>query len=121
MKPTEIIVMSEERKWCPLIQKKCVQHKCAWYINIQGSNPNTGEQLNTWDCSIAWIPVMQIETSQKANQAAAAVESFRNEMVDASRKNQEIYTAMVDQATIIPANITPFEPPMLIDGEETED
>ena len=28
---------------------------------------------------------------------------------------------MVDQATIIPANITPFEPPMLIDGDVEEE
>jgi len=107
--------MNQERKWCPLIQKKCVQHKCAWYIHVQGHNPNTGEEMNTWDCSIAWIPIMQIEQSSKTNQAAASVESFRNEMVDAQAKNQQLYIDSLNhtiQNGLLPVNVHPIETPM---------
>lgn len=107
--------MSEERKWCPLIQKKCVQHKCAFYVSINGTNPNTGEVINKWDCSVSWMPFMMMEASQKANQAAAAVESFRNEMVDAQVKNQQLYIEAVNhtlQNGVLPVNISPLDTPM---------
>ena len=30
--------------YCPLIQKKCKEHKCKFFIQIMGNNPNTGEE-----------------------------------------------------------------------------
>ncbi len=44
-------------------------------------HPNTGEQLNKWDCAISWLPVLLIENSHKQHETGAAVESFRNEMI----------------------------------------
>ena len=32
--------------YCPLLKKECIEHKCAWYTHIRGSNPNTGEDLD---------------------------------------------------------------------------
>ena len=66
--------------YCPLIKKDCITHKCAWYMRISGMNPNTGEQLDDWGCSIAWLPVLLIENSQQQRQTGAAVESLRNEV-----------------------------------------
>jgi hypothetical protein len=43
-------------------------------------NPNTGEQLDDWGCSVAWLPVLLIENSQQQRQTGAAVESLRNEV-----------------------------------------
>ena len=67
--------------FCPLIKKKCVEHKCKFYTQLMGKNPNTGQDVNDFDCAIAWLPMLLIEGSQQTRQAGAAIESFRNEMV----------------------------------------
>ena len=67
--------------FCPLIKKPCVKHECKWYIQVMGKNPNTGQNVNDFDCAIAWLPMLLIEGSQQTRQAGAAIESFRNEMV----------------------------------------
>ncbi len=77
--------------FCPLIKKECVGLKCSWYTQVRGMNPNTGEQVDEWGCAVAWIPMLQIETSQQARQAGAAVESFRNEVVRTNSENRQLY------------------------------
>lgn len=83
--------------FCPLIKDECVGLKCSWYTQVRGMNPNTGENVDEWACAIAWIPMMQIETSQQARQAGAAVESFRNEMVNANQQNQQLTAECVNK------------------------
>lgn len=67
--------------FCPLIKKDCVEHKCVWYMQVAGHNPNTGEHINDFGCAIAWLPVLMIENSQQQRHTGAAVESLRNEVV----------------------------------------
>lgn len=70
-------------KFCPLWRKKmsAVCHTCPLWTCVRGMNPNTGEQIDRWDCGLAHLPLLQIETSQQVRQAGAATESFRNEVV----------------------------------------
>ena len=71
-------------------------------------NPNTGEEIDEWGCAITWIPMMQIETSQQARQAGAAVESFRNEVVRANSENQQLYInhmKKVQDGNILPTEV----------------
>ena len=55
--------------------------KCMLYIHIRGTDPQTGEEKDQWDCALALTPIMLIENSNMQRHTAAAVESFRNEMV----------------------------------------
>ena len=73
-----------ERAGCPLWKGPCREHGCDWYIQVQGKNPNNGEQVNKFGCAIAWLPVLLIENSQQQRHTAAAVQDFRNEMVNAN-------------------------------------
>jgi len=73
--------------FCPLINKKCKQHGCSWYIQVMGTNPNTGQEVNEWACAVRWLPMLLIEGSQQTRQTGAAIESFRNEMVRANTVN----------------------------------
>lgn len=68
-------------KKCPFLKKVCIQHRCTMYVQLQGTNSNTGQSVNEWGCSIAWLPILLVENSQQTRQAGAAIESFRNEMV----------------------------------------
>ena len=75
----------EPKNQCPLNNfEPCKQLECAWFLKISGTNPNTGEALDEWGCSIAWMPILLIENSQMTRQTGAAIESFRNEMVKAN-------------------------------------
>lgn len=73
-------------KKCGFTRKPCMEHDCVQYILIQGKNPQTGADVNEWGCAIAWMPILQIESSQQMRQAGAAVESFRNEMVTGNQE-----------------------------------
>ena len=67
--------------YCPLLQKECIGLQCAWITQVRGTNPQTGNEVDEWDCSIKWLPMLLIENSQQQRQTGAAVESFRNETV----------------------------------------
>ena len=99
-------------EFCPLIQKKCVEHKCAWYTCVRGTNPNTGEEIDDWRCAVSWMPMMTVEIAQKSNQTGAAVESFRNEVVEANHQNQQLYAHALQRGINV-AQITPINPPMI--------
>lgn len=89
----------EPKANCPLDNfNPCRQLDCAWFLKIRGSNPNTGEDIDDWGCSIAWMPVLLIENSQMQRQTGAAVESFRNEMVKANETSNQVLLATVSAA-----------------------
>lgn len=67
--------------YCPLLKKDCIGLQCNWFIQIRGTNPNTGADVDEWGCSIAWLPHLLIENANQTRQAGAAVESMRNESV----------------------------------------
>ncbi len=84
----------EPKANCPLDNfNPCRQLECAWFLKIRGSNPNTGEDIDDWGCSMAWLPILTIENSQMQRQTGAAVESFRNEMVKANETSQQVLLA----------------------------
>jgi hypothetical protein len=88
----------EPKDNCPLNNfEPCKQLDCAWFMKIRGKNPNTGEDVDEYGCSMAWLPVLMIENSQQQRSTGAAVESFRNEMVKANEKSQQVLLASVQQ------------------------
>lgn len=88
----------EAKANCPLDGfKPCRQLACAWFMKVRGTNPNTGEEIDDYGCSMAWLPVLMIENSQQQRQTGAAVESFRNEMVKANDVSQQVLRATIQQ------------------------
>lgn len=65
---------------CPFLKKECVGHQCKMFVHLTGTNPQTGQPVDEFDCSLAWLPVLLIEGAKETRQAAAAIESFRNEV-----------------------------------------
>jgi len=78
---------------CPLLNKKCIKHQCVWYNMLQGKHPQTGQNVQEWGCSIAWMPLLLVENTGKQVQTNSSIESFRNEMVKANM----VTLALVDQ------------------------
>jgi hypothetical protein len=86
----------EAKANCPLDGfNPCRQLDCAWFMKVRGTNPNTGEEIDDYGCSMAWMPVLLIENSQQQRQTGAAVESFRNEMVKANDASQQVLRATI--------------------------
>jgi len=79
--------------FCPLIKKDCVGLTCAWYTRVQGYDVNTGNQVDSYECAISWLPMLLIENSGQQRSTGAAVESFRNEMVKSNEKAQQLLLA----------------------------
>lgn len=74
---------------CPL-GSKCEEikdnsmYRCAWFIQLAGTNPTTGESVDERGCAMSWIPILMIENSAQQRSTASAIESFRNEVVATS-------------------------------------
>ena len=89
----------EVKSNCPLDGfKPCRQLECAWFMKIRGNNPNTGEEVDEYGCSMAWMPMLMIENSQQQRSTGAAVESFRNEMVKSNETSQHVLMATLKHA-----------------------
>ena len=69
---------------------KAVIYRCPWYVNVLGKDPNTGKDFDHWQCSIALLPMLMINTANEVRQGAAATESFRNEMVNQGQQTQKV-------------------------------
>jgi hypothetical protein len=68
-------------KLCPLLKKECIEHQCAWFTHVLGKDPQSGKDIDHWNCAIQWLPMLLIDGTNQGRQTGAAVESFRNEMV----------------------------------------
>ena len=79
--------------FCPLVKKDCIGLQCAWFTRVQGVDTNTGNQVDEFQCAIAWMPMLLIENSGQQRQTGAAVESFRNEMVKSNETSQKVLLA----------------------------
>lgn len=71
-------------------EKSCrecvVEHKCQAWVQVLGTNPQTGETLAKWACADAWGPMLQVETNRKLHEVGAAIESFRNESLAVTQR-----------------------------------
>ena len=84
----------EVRITCPL-GSKCEEAKdgyverCAWYVQLSGTDAQ-GKDHDSWKCSIAWQPILQLEMAGTNRGQTAAIESLRNE----NSKRQDIALQM---------------------------
>lgn len=68
---------------CPLNNfEECKKFDCSWFMKISGTNANTGQSVDEYGCAVAWLPMLLIENAQQSKQTGAAVESFRNKMIE---------------------------------------
>lgn len=65
-------------KTCPL-GHTC--ENCLWFTRIRGSNIQTGNDEDKTDCVLNILPVLLIENARLSYSVGAAIESFRNEVV----------------------------------------
>lgn len=86
-------------KSCRSIVSEC---DCPKFVKISGVNPNNGQPVDKVGCIDSFIHLLLIENSQMQRQTGAAVESFRNEMVQLQKLNlSEIVEQQLTQEAIL--------------------
>jgi hypothetical protein len=98
--------------YCPQWRKKmsAVCHTCPLWVQLRGRNPQTGDEVDSWQCSLASLPMLLIENAQQTRQNGAATESLRNELVSASKNTiaaAETFQAIQDRKKPNLIDITP--------------
>jgi hypothetical protein len=64
--------------------------RCAWYTKMVGTDPNTGKEVDDSACSMAWMPMLQVEMSKTNRGQTEALESMRNETVKGQAEFNDI-------------------------------
>jgi hypothetical protein len=77
---------ADEGMICPLhkVDTSTVCHKCPWWTRVIGKNPQSEEMIDDWRCAVALLPMLLVENAQMSRQTGAAMESFRNTVVEAA-------------------------------------
>ena len=76
---------------CETAENNCIK-RCAWYIKLRGNDPQTGKEIDQWKCTMAWLPILQIESNGISMATTASVESLRNETIE--RQDQALKVVM---------------------------
>lgn len=76
---------NDGKRLCPFAGfKPCIGEECEAFTRLRGTHPQTGQEMDESMCAMRALPILLIENAKETRQGAAAVESFRNEMVRAS-------------------------------------
>jgi hypothetical protein len=79
-----------EGSLCPLLRGPCVKATCHWWVHIAGQDPqHANKQVDMWDCAMRWAPALAIDTARQVSGVHAAINSFRNEMVDQNKESRK--------------------------------
>lgn len=80
----------ERGNFCPLIQGPCKQLECMWFTQIRGKHPQTGQDLDEYNCSMSWMPILMIENSSQQRNTWANIAEFKNEMMKSNEQSQQL-------------------------------
>ena len=86
-----------EGKICPLVGGPCLQHGCEFYTHLIGQDPQTGAEKDEWGCVAHWVPIMLTEVSLKVRGNQAAVESFRNVVLERAERADRAVLKVLSQ------------------------
>ena len=75
--------MIESVRTCPLGSQceRVVEGKveiCMWQVEIQGKNPQTGQDMHRKDCAMAILPILLVQATEASRQIASSTDSARN-------------------------------------------
>jgi hypothetical protein len=70
---------------CPLLSSggkkvKCIEHDCHLWTHIIGRNPQTGAEMDRWDCAISWLPVLLVENAGEQRKTQASIQHLNNQL-----------------------------------------
>jgi hypothetical protein len=70
---------------CPFLRKPCIGADCKLYVQLSGTDPQTGAAIDGWDCAFVWNIQALLDVRRTVGSGLtgvqAATESFRNEVI----------------------------------------
>jgi hypothetical protein len=66
-------------QWKKPMSKVCPT--CPWWQQVRGMNPQTGADVDGFDCAMALVPMLIIDNARLQRGTQAATESMRNEII----------------------------------------
>lgn len=106
--------LPDEKVKCHLtaFEKSCkdmvLNHSCRKWVKLQCKHPQTGADVDKWDCADTWAPLLDVAIIQAIENSVgglhAATNSFRNEV---ARQTETILTGSPRIAAvqrILPSN-----------------
>lgn len=65
---------------CPLHRKSMAKvcRTCPLWVRVTMQEPQNGEQVDRWDCSLAWLPSLLINLGKESAANVAATHKVRN-------------------------------------------
>ena len=86
-----------------------VQCKCQLWMQLNGMNPQTGEQIAKWGCADSFLPLLTIELIRKTDEVGGSVDSFRNTYQQEENINRNMLIEReLTQVTALPASDLPL-------------
>lgn len=64
-------------KLCPLLDRPCLEHACAFYQSVLGKSPQTDEVINHYDCAFRWHTMLLIENTKAVRETDDEISAFR--------------------------------------------
>lgn len=67
---------------CPFWHKPMSQvcHTCPCWVLVRGKDPQSTQEVDRWDCAVAWLPMLLIENAQQSRQAGASADKVATEV-----------------------------------------
>jgi len=67
-----------------------VCHTCPLWIQVRGRHPQTDEEIDMWNCSVAFLPMLLINNAKEVADGVRATLSFRNMVAEqeTARRNE---------------------------------
>lgn len=109
--------------YCPFWRKPMAKvcHTCPMWIKVRGMNRNTGEEVDEWRCSFSVLPALMVENANQSREAGAAIESFRNAMVNQQAQAVQVIAGVVREAEQRRKMVGLGDPPPRLLKEEDDD
>ncbi len=67
------------RKHCPFLDRMCLGDECQLWKELIFKDAQDKSEVKK-DCSIAWMPILQIETGREVNHASSSIDKMATEM-----------------------------------------
>lgn len=64
---------------CPLLNKPCIKDRCAFYLQITGTDKETGAPTTEKDCLFIWNTNFQIDAIRTMEREHQVLGQMRNE------------------------------------------
>lgn len=89
-------------KLCPLWRAPCKEHGCCWYEQIKLIHPQTGVEIDKWDCVVKHQFTATMGVGKEASHTTASVDKLHNGLTEAVVRQQKI--ELIDiQSRVLPA------------------